>query len=64
MTIFNFTIFFPDSSASRNHKQVLRYNKEIDRFLDKNEELEEDVAARETINQLLDDEYETDIRYF
>ena len=42
-----------ENSAIRNRKEVHKYQKEIDNYIDKSEELEEDVAARETINQLL-----------
>ena len=50
-----------EHSANRNRKEVHNHQKEIDDYLDKNETLHEDVAARETINQLLDDEHETDV---
>ena len=50
-----------DVSFGRNRKDAHYLKKTIDELCTKNEVLDEEVAARETINQLLDDEHETDV---
>ena len=45
----------------RNRKDVHKLQKNIKNLEEKNETLDEESGARETINQLLDEEHETDI---
>ena len=51
-----------DVNYGRNRKDFQNINRNINYLVENNENLEEEVAARITITELLDDEHKTDIR--
>ncbi len=50
-----------ETSANKRKKSIKQHQVAIDGYIAKNDDLEENIAARDTINSLLNDEHETDI---